>query len=291
MKSHLQPVIFGEVLLDSFPDGTQVIGGAPFNVAWHMQAMGLHPIMISRVGGDPQARQIRAAMHSRGMSCVGLQMDSLHPTGVVQVSIDHGEPHYDIVAERAYDYIDATALPKLPKQILLYHGSLALRNRASRQTLQQLKDEHEASVFLDVNLRSPWWNQDDIYQWMHDASWVKLNHLELQQLQLASDDLLEAGHRRIENFDLEGMLITCGEQGALALDKQGHVNRVVPEPVDQIVDTVGAGDAFTAVVLSGLIEGWPMHQTMEKAQQLASRIVTVRGALPRDNRVYQSIAG
>ena len=53
-------VIFGEVLFDDFPDGA-VLGGAPFNVAWHLQAFGLHPVVISRTGNDAQRDQMRPA--------------------------------------------------------------------------------------------------------------------------------------------------------------------------------------------------------------------------------------
>lgn len=291
MNKQLQPIIFGEVLFDCFPDGAQVLGGAPFNVAWHMQALGLAPLMISRVGDDPLARQIRASMQSWGMSCAGLQMDSRHPTGVVQVSIEQGEPHYDIVADRAYDFIDADALPPLPQGGLIYHGSLALRNPVSRQALQKIKALHNATVFMDVNLRSPWWNREEILQWIGEANWVKLNHDELQQLGLAGDNIADAATRCIQQFDLDGMVVTSGEAGALAVNKQGQKSSITPEPVDEVIDTVGAGDAFTSVVLTGLIQQWPMQQTMERAQRLASRIVGIRGALPSDQEFYQHITG
>ncbi len=89
-----RPVIFGEVLFDRFPDGSLVLGGAPFNVAWHLQAFGQAPLLISRVGDDPLGRQVRGAMLDWGMDTAGLQLDSAHATGTVEVRFDHGEPSY-----------------------------------------------------------------------------------------------------------------------------------------------------------------------------------------------------
>ena len=127
-KHDLHPLIFGEVLFDQFPDGSVVLGGAPFNVAWHLQAFELAPVLVSRVGDDPLGRQIRGALKDWGMSAAGLQLDSIHPTGTVQVSLNNGEPSFDIVKDRAYDFIEATALPPVDNVSVLYHGSLAWRN-------------------------------------------------------------------------------------------------------------------------------------------------------------------
>jgi len=101
-----RPVMFGEVLFDMFPDGSVVLGGAPFNVAWHLQAFGLSPLLISRVGADALGRQVSAAMQEWGMDRSGLQLDSAHPTGTVSISFSDGEPKFDIVPNRAFDYIE-----------------------------------------------------------------------------------------------------------------------------------------------------------------------------------------
>ena len=97
-------MIFGEVLFDIFSDGSTVLGGAPFNVAWHLQAWGL--------------------------DTAGLQMDSIHPTGTVEVKFYNGEPVFEIVDNRAYDHIQPDTISSLDPA-LLYHGTLAVRNRTS----------------------------------------------------------------------------------------------------------------------------------------------------------------
>ena len=129
-----RPCIFGEVLFDHFPDGRRVLGGAPFNVAWHLQAFGESPLLVSRIGGDPEGETVAGAMSDWGLDRSGLQVDSRLPTGRVEVSIEDGEPHYDIVHPSAWDAIE----PWEPagRCSLLYHGTLALRDeRNSGQIL------------------------------------------------------------------------------------------------------------------------------------------------------------
>ena len=103
--------IFGEVLFDCFPGGEQILGGAPFNVAWHLQALGDRPLFISRIGEDAQGGQILQAMRQWGMETGAMQIDTTRPTGRVEVRITNNEPSYDIVADSAYDRISAADLP------------------------------------------------------------------------------------------------------------------------------------------------------------------------------------
>jgi len=84
-------VIFGEVLFDCFPDGNSVLGGAPFNVAWHLQAFGMSPMMISSVGDDELGNKVKSAMQDWSMRTTGLQLDPVHPTGSVDIEFVDGE--------------------------------------------------------------------------------------------------------------------------------------------------------------------------------------------------------
>ena len=99
------PMVFGEVLFDCFPDGREVLGGAPFNIAWNLQAFGLSPLFISRVGDDNLGCHIQKKMVSWGMDTRGLQLDQRHPTGKVQIELTEGEPRFTILPDQAYDYI------------------------------------------------------------------------------------------------------------------------------------------------------------------------------------------
>ena len=159
MSNQFPPVIFGEVLYDCFPDGSRVLGGAPFNVAWHCQAFGLQPLFISRVGDDSPGKNILSAMLGWEMNTAGLQIDSEHATGRVNVSFNDNEPCYDIVENSAWDFISSQELPELNKESVLYHGSLALRNPVSAECLEKIKQHISSAIFVDINIRTPWWNR------------------------------------------------------------------------------------------------------------------------------------
>ena len=279
--------IFGEVLFDQFPDGQQVLGGAPFNVAWHLQAFGVSPCFISRVGNDAKAVTIKNAMQTWGMNLNQLQIDNQYPTGIVQIAFNNGEPSYDIVANQAYDFIAAESLDLNTQYNILYHGTLALRHSCSAHALEVLKNTHQGKLFVDVNLRAPWWQLADVEQQLSYAHWVKLNHDELQQLQPSSLPLKESMLKFLTRHTLQVLIVTCGEQGAIALNQTGEFIEVKPSKQLAIVDTVGAGDAFASVLLLGLQHGWSLAVTMERAQSFASALITQRGAIVQDIGFYQ----
>jgi fructokinase len=280
--------IFGEVLFDCFPGGEQILGGAPFNVAWHLQALGDRPQMISRVGADAPGRKILQAMTDWGMDRSGVQCDAKHPTGQVRVELVDREPHYDIVPNCAYDFISAEQLPSVDASGLLYHGSLGLRNSISRSALTRLQQSSDLAIFLDVNLRAPWWQIEAVQSWLNAARWVKLNHDELQQLGFVADDPEQAVATFQERFELEQVILTRGAAGALVRTAAGKVQQLAPEPVLRFVDTVGAGDAFSAVYIHGLRAGWPIAATLAAAQHFASQVVGLRGATTADPAFYQN---
>ncbi|MCQ8117652.1 PfkB family carbohydrate kinase [Methylomonas rosea] len=279
--------LFGEVLFDNFPDGSRILGGAPFNVAWHLQALGRQALFISRVGEDEAGREILAAMQSVGMTRSAMQIDAAHPTGSVAVSITDGQPSYRILDQQAYDYINAEALQHQPPQSLLYHGSLALRNPVSRQTLLDLKHSWRGPIFLDVNLRAPWWQADEVLGWGAGADWLKLNDEELELLLPGEQSISNKMHLLQQTYHLSGVVVTRGRQGALALDSSRELFSIAPDGNIDIVDTVGAGDAFAAVLLLGIAENWPMAQTLKRAQDFASALVGRRGATVTDPAFYQ----
>jgi len=287
-NNHAVPVIFGEVLFDCFPDGNSVLGGAPFNVAWHLQAFALSPLLISAIGEDELGKKVNSAMQSRKMNTSGLQLDPKHPTGSVDIVFDQGEPQYTMVEHRAYDYIDEALLPLLAENSLLYHGSLALRNQTSRQALAKLKAQHSGSIFMDVNLRDPWWQKEFVLNLADDADWVKLNEDELSQLGCAAGDIESQAGQFIDRHKLQGLVITLGAKGAIALTENGSFAQVKPAQTLEVVDTVGAGDAFTSVLILGLLLQWPLEQTMTRAQDFASLMVGQQGATVHQQNFYQT---
>lgn len=281
-----QLCIFGEVLFDHFPDGQRVLGGAPFNVAWNLQALGEPVHFISRVGTDPEGNAVRQAMQSWGMETTGVQTDDTLPTGRVSVELQDGEPSYDIVAPCAYDRIQPVTTPGNCR--ILYHGSLALRDPISRATLDALLQDEPSVVFVDVNLRPPWWEKRQVSALLDPADWVKLNR---QELELLSDDgsySAESAQAFIREHTLQGLVLTHGSEGAEVITTSGEHHQVTPQAAAKVVDAVGAGDAFASVILLGLAHDWPLDITLQRAQSFASALVSQRGATVADHAYYQT---
>jgi fructokinase len=282
-----RPVIFGEVLFDTFPDGREVLGGAPFNVARHLQGFGFEPLFISRVGDDERGRRVQEAMQEWGMDMSGLQVDPHHPTGIVKIAMQGTSHTFDILPEQAYDYIDAEqALHQLHNNEvgLLYFGSLIERSSVSRETLRTLRSQ-SLPLFVDINLRAPWWTREGVASLLHGVDWVKLNDEELEALGFGGA-LSSAAAKMREQYGFEMLVVTRGEDGALFVT-QKEMEQGEPVRVENLVDTVGAGDAFSSVTLLGLLRGWDMRMTLKHALEFAAHLCEVRGAVLPDRSYYQ----
>lgn len=279
--------LFGEVLVDHFPDGSEVLGGAPFNTAWHLQAFGLNPQFISRIGNDEAGAKIQAAMQSWGLTTQFLQHDLAYPTGQVEVSINNGEPSYNIVNDQAYDHIETNDIDAINRTSILYHGTLATRSYTSKQSLNAIKILHLGKIFVDVNLRQPWWNKDNVLDLLSYTDCIKLNLDEFNALDARTGDLQSRMAAFLAKYQLETIIVTCGEKGASAMLKNDGFFSIKPAKVSgKIVDTVGAGDAFSAITLLGLHYDWEFGLLMERAQTFASEITKKPGAIVDDKKFY-----
>ncbi len=281
-----RPAIFGEVLVDRFAD-REVMGGAPFNVAWHLCAFGLQPLFISRVGEDAAGQGILRAMERWGMDTSGVQQDPSQPTGAVDVSLgDDGEPTYAIVHPVAYDAIDAAQLPTLATGSLLYHGSLALRDATSRSALASLQSDWAPLRFVDINLRAPWYQGENIGPFLEGARWLKLNQGELEALTPGDHGVEQRAGDLLTRLGLDLLIVSQAERGAIAFAADGERTRVAPQRAVEVADSVGAGDAFSSVMILGLVQRWPLRLSLERAQQFASAIVGIRGAVAVERSFY-----
>ena len=287
MNNQTALYIFGEVLFDCFPTGKEILGGAPFNVAWHLQALGDQPSLISRVGKDLYGNKILTAMGNWGMDTTLVQIDDNSPTGQVQVTIDNDEPDYNIVSNSAYDFITDDPLLGNIGDGILYHGTLCLRNPVSRSAYSKILQNQSLKIFLDVNLRAPWWKKDEIFSWLKKAHWVKMNQDELKLLTGTAKDTRHQMAELQITYGLEQVIVTRGEQGTLIRTANGELHSLVPGKVEQLVDTVGAGDAFSAVYIHGLLAGWPIDLNLHHAQHFASKVIGLRGATTNDLNFYE----
>lgn len=282
-------LVFGEVLFDGFPDGRRVLGGAPFNVAWGLKGFGQDPVLVSAAGEDEDGRRIRRTMADWGLRTDGLQTRPEQATGEVRITLDNGEPSYDICMPRAWDFIgdDGFAAAEL-----LCHGLLALRSETSRRTLEAIRERSPGAVrFFDINLRPPHDSRDLLREWMRGADWLKLNLDELAAVRgVERIPFAESpGHmdRLRDEFGIRHVLLTAGAEG-LRIRGDGVEAVCAPAPpVANLADTVGAGDSISAVVIDGLLRGMPPQAMVEAAGRFASKICGLHGATTQRKEFYR----
>jgi fructokinase len=282
----------GEVLWDLLPGGAR-LGGAPCNFAFHCRQLGHDAAIVSCVGIDEPGDRLRSELTGLGLPQDHLQIDSLKPTGTVKVDLDAaGHPTYTIVEDVAYDYLawnDDLAKFAHTAQAICF-GTLAQRNLVSQRTIQRFLDLAYQSrlgpiVVCDINLRQQFYNRDVIEQSLLRSHWLKLNTDELDVLtnlfdlpRVSASDALAELRRR---FRLDLVCLTRGADGFLvqARDEIG-----MPGIPTRVVDTVGAGDAFTAGLVCLTLEGRPLDAAAAFANRLAARVAAEIGGTPQIDR-------
>ena len=290
-------VVFGEALVDDFLT-EQVVGGAPFNVARHLAAFGQQALMVTRIGTDEAGLQVQREFDRFGMSRDGLQIDAVEPTGRVVVERSECAHRFNILPDQAYDHIAPHALAATPS--LIYFGTLVQRSATSRAALHQLLGASGACRYLDLNVREGQVSERCVYKSLHEADIVKVNEDELQDLfswynhvrhdtgDMESSAVRTACAALIRFFALETLIVTLGPRGAVCFQKDGQfAASTATTPPSILVDTVGAGDAFSAVFLLGRERGWPLQLALTRANEFAGAICGVAGAVPNDLAFYE----
>jgi fructokinase len=293
-RSGATVALFGEVLADVFPDRS-VLGGAPFNVARHLKAFGLDPVLITRTGNDALRDELLQTMAASGMETLGVQCDPHYPTGQVKVHFEAGTHRFEILPEQAYDHIHAMVARMVALSIhpqLVYFGTLAQRHPVSRSALKMMLNNSSVPTFFDVNLRAPWYDAQILRRSLRQADTVKLNDEEMailaESFALPGDTLTGHAHAFTQMFDIGQVLVTCGAEGAWLVRRDGEELSMQPDEAPiTVVDTVGAGDAFSAVFILGKMRGWPAGLTLARAHGFAAAICTLRGAAPAHADFYQ----
>lgn len=272
----------GEMLWDALPEGL-FLGGAPFNVACHLQALGQEAAFGSRVGDDRLGQEALRRMHARGLSTDLMQIDDSRPTGFVQVELgDTGEPDYNIFEPAAWDALTVTdPLQNHAEHAdALVYGSLAQRALPSRRTIEHLYRADLLCVF-DINLRPPFIDRTVVERSLEAADVVKCNDDELHRLQEwfdVSGNVEAAMAALAATFECSCVCVTAGSDGAwLWLD--GDASHHPGYAVD-VEDPVGAGDAFLAALLAGLLGGWTGTDLLGPANRLGAFVAAHPGALP-----------
>ena len=275
-------VCFGETLWDMLPSGKQA-GGAPMNVAYHLQKLGKNPAVISKIGNDALGKELINLLSNRGICTGYFQVDYIHPTSVVDAVAKNAlEMTYTIKEDVAWDYIELQAeLIYLVQQADYFvFGSLATRSAQTYITLKQLLRCAKKKVF-DVNLRPPFYDQAVIEEFLHEADIVKLNADELHLISgwySSIKDETECIRILKQRFQIETLIVTKGANGAILNrgNEWSHCNGLSVI----VADTVGSGDAFLAAVISKLADGAGTEEILHYANQLAAFIATQKGACP-----------
>lgn len=288
--STLGPILcIGEVLWDSFPSGL-FPGGAALNVAHDLHALGRPALLVSRVGKDFLGEDLLSRLARAGLSTAGVQIDGEAPTGFVRVALDReGSPRFEIVEGVAWDHI--TWGPELEKQSSeasgIIFGTLAQRSERSREAIRAARRACAGFTCCDVNLRPPHDPPDLVLESITGAELVKLNHEELARIS-AWAGLGGGGERAemarlAERFRISTLCVTRGARGAALLRNGVHAEH--PGYRVEVVDTVGAGDAFLAGLLDGILAGGQdLEALLDWANACGAHVATHAGAAPAMNR-------
>lgn len=272
-------LVMGEALVDEFHDGA-VAGGAPFNVARSLAALGVPVRFVSRIGADDAAGRLVLASATRfGLAADDIQRDATRATGRVSVHEDASGGHrFEIHADAAWDFLEA---PAAVGPGIVYFGSLAQRHPVSRAAIRAaVKRAAARPRLLDLNLRPGTDMPELAAESLMLADWLKINEDELDRLQDWFEPTLPALMAR---FALERVVLTRGAAGyALYGDEGRLLASGEGEPQPALVDSVGAGDSFTAMLLAGLSRGADVAATLALANRYAAMICGVRGPLPAD---------
>ena len=276
----------GEILWDMLPGGKQ-LGGAPSNFAYISTLLGNEGIVASRIGRDALGNEAVQQLAKLGVGTANIQADPVHPTGTVQVEVDHaGQPKFEIAEGVAWDFLEWTpAWQQLAAQSdAICFGSLAQRAPASRATIRQfLGAANKGAVrIFDVNLRQAFHTKEILAESMQLADIVKLNHEELprimQMFGFPHRDEIASADSLVELHGMKLICVTRGCRGSLLIDHHAldeHSGYQI-----QIGDAIGAGDAFTAALVYEYLQGAPLTRMNETANRMGAWVASRVGAMP-----------
>jgi fructokinase len=281
----------GEVLWDLFPEGKRM-GGAPANFAYITSLLGNRGIAASRVGQDDLGQEVMDRLTDLGLEATFLQQDADRPTGTVRVKVDEqGQPCFEISQSVAWDFLEWTpqwnALALQADAVCF--GSLAQRSPQSRTTIRSFLQATRPQCLrvFDVNLRQNFYSIEVLSASMQAASIVKLNHEELPKIMrlLVSDEVFAgagseefAARRLADLYRLQLVCVTRGNHGSLLV--RGKVCDAHPGFRVKVADTVGAGDAFTAALVTEYLRGASLAEMNETANQIGAWVASESGATP-----------
>ena len=282
----------GEVLFDILPEGKK-LGGAPVNFTFHAQQLGLEAYPVCAVGRDADGYEIIDRLTKAGLSTEYIQQTD-YPTGTARVSLDSlGIPNFTLTENVAWDHIQWTdQLIELAVKVdAVCFGSLAQRSSSSQSIHEFLSyTRHDCLKIYDINLRQQYYSFEIIEKSLTLANVLKLNDEEIKLLQnilKLPSSIEEALSVLQDRYELDYVALTRGAEGALL--KNHQICCDCPGIKTKIVDTIGAGDAYTAVLAFGILNKLPLGQINKLANSVAAYVCSQFGASPAlpDSLIYE----
>jgi fructokinase len=289
MPSRPTVVGLGEILWDVFPNGAH-FGGAPANFACSAAGLGgpgIDVCIAGSVGRDDLGRRAIELLEAHGVDISSVSSVNW-PTGQVRIELDGmGRPKFEIAVDTAWDNVAwSIELQHLAGRAdAVCFGTLGQRSEVSRQTIQRFlaATRPDCLRILDINLRPPFINEDIVLKSLEWANILKLNDWELSLLadmlglSGPDDGLLK---QLIEKHSLQLVALTRGADGAILRNRSGQLSDLPGQPVD-VVDTVGAGDAYSAVLAIGTLRGLPLELINAWGIGVAAFVCSQPGATPQ----------
>lgn len=292
-----KPIIcFGEILWDNTPSGIY-LGGAPLNVAYHLSQLGRVATIVSSVGADDLGNIARDRSEEAGIDISCLQVSPTFPTGLTDITLDeNNDASYEIRKPAAWDQIECSQLllERSEDAIGLVYGTLGSRSSTSRNTLLRLLDQTPGPKVCDLNLRAPHDDLELAALLAARADILKLNEEELYALLRQKADeisLPDAVQSLFEKTSCNMLFVTRGSRSTVFTDGDRLLFITPPQQEKHPnADTIGAGDAFTATLLDGLLSHINVETAIERANNLASFVASRHGAQPKheDDLVLQT---
>src|ERR1700743_1345772 len=277
----------GELLWDLLPEGPR-LGGAPANFTVMAAKLGNHAALLSSIGGDGVGRSAVQSLDELGADTEFLQIDAAHETGRVTVALKSGQPEYTIHQPAAWDFLALSDewIQLAERAHAICFGSLAQRSLTSKQSIQELiaQTRQQCICIFDVNQREPFYTSEVVQESLELATVLKMNDAEVPivtgLLGLEAEvDLRSASERFLNEFpNLRLVAITRGGQGSLLVARDGW-NQHPGIPIE-VVDTIGAGDAFTAAMTHYLLRGAGLATLNEAGNRWGSWVASQSGAMP-----------
>ena len=281
-----KPIVagIGELLWDMLPTGKQ-LGGAPCNFAFHAMQAGCESYVISAIGQDEPGGELIKTLNNLGLSDRYIQRNSF-PTSTVTIKLDnHGHPDYTIHEQVAWDHIQwNTQIAELAGELdAVCFGSLAQRNSESKQAIVSLISATKPGCLkvFDINLRQSYYTKETIIQSINLSDVLKLNDDELPVVAGYTGlggDIRSQLTQLLNQFKLKYIVYTMGSKGSIIASPDEY--SFIEAPKVRVADTVGAGDAFTAVFIAGILKGYPLIEVHHKATEIAAFVCTKKGATP-----------